>query len=121
MAKVTIRELRNHGGDVLARVARGETLTVTRDGEPVAQVSPLPRRPAPVTELIERRRHLPHVDAAALLINADALPLVSGLAGRLTGEELLDNIAHVEKADQTIEMNVNKSLTLEAMAFKLHL
>lgn len=59
--------------------------------------------------------------AAALLINADALPLVSGLAGRLTGEELLDNIAHVEKADQTIEMNVNKSLTLEAMAFKLHL
>lgn len=48
MAKVTIRELRNHGGDVLARVARGETLTVTRDGEPVAQVSPLPagRRPS---------------------------------------------------------------------------
>jgi len=73
MANVTIRELRNHGGDVLARVARGETLTVTRDGEPVAQVSPLPRLPAPITELIERRRHLPRVDAAQLRADIDQI------------------------------------------------
>ncbi|MCB1300075.1 MAG: type II toxin-antitoxin system prevent-host-death family antitoxin, partial [Tetrasphaera sp.] len=41
-----MRELRNSGGEVIARVAGGETLLVTRDGEPVARVTPLPRRPA---------------------------------------------------------------------------
>src|ERR1039457_110292 len=30
MAEVTIRELRNHGGDVVDRVARGEPVTITR-------------------------------------------------------------------------------------------
>ncbi len=58
---------------------------------------------------------------ASLIINADDLPVVSRLAGRLNGEQILQNIALVEKSNETIEMNVNKSLTLEAMAFKLHL
>ena len=31
MDRVTVRELRNHGGRVLERVMRGETLTVTLD------------------------------------------------------------------------------------------
>ncbi|NLI17516.1 MAG: type II toxin-antitoxin system prevent-host-death family antitoxin [Actinomycetales bacterium] len=73
MSTVSVRDLRNHGGDVLARVARGEVLTVTRDGEPVATVSPLPRRPAPVTELIERRRHLPRLDAGRLRADIDEI------------------------------------------------
>jgi len=38
MAEVTIRELRNHGGDVVDRVAAGERLIVTRDGRPVAEL-----------------------------------------------------------------------------------
>ena len=33
MNEITVRELRNDGGDVLDRVARGEALTVTRDGQ----------------------------------------------------------------------------------------
>ncbi|MFH5878813.1 type II toxin-antitoxin system Phd/YefM family antitoxin [Arthrobacter sp. NA-172] len=32
MRTVTVRELRNQGGEVLERVARGEMLIVTRDG-----------------------------------------------------------------------------------------
>lgn len=36
--RVTIGELRNHGGDVVDRVATGETLTVTRSGKPVAEL-----------------------------------------------------------------------------------
>jgi len=36
MNEVTIRELRNRGGLVLDRVTRGEAVTVTRDGHPVA-------------------------------------------------------------------------------------
>ncbi len=56
----------------------------------------------------------------SMIINADQLPLIASLAARLSGDELLSNIAWAEKSNETIEMNVNKSLTLEAMAFKLH-
>jgi prevent-host-death family protein len=73
MSTVSVRDLRNHSADMLARVARGETLTVTRDGEPVARVAPLPRRAVSVDELIARRRTLPHVDAAALRADVDEL------------------------------------------------
>lgn len=62
MAEVTIRELRNRGGDVIARVERGETLTVTRDGRPVAELRPLGPRPLTSTELLRRARGLPHTD-----------------------------------------------------------
>jgi len=57
----------------------------------------------------------------SMIVNADDLPVVASLGGRLNGEQLLQNITLVEKSSETIEMNVNKSLTLEAMAFKLHL
>ena len=39
--QVSIRELRNHGGDVVDRVAAGENLTVTRPGKPVAELRPV--------------------------------------------------------------------------------
>jgi DNA polymerase-3 subunit delta' len=58
---------------------------------------------------------------ASMIINADDLPVIASLAYRLNGEQILQNIALVEKSNETIEMNVNKSLTLEAMAFNLHL
>jgi len=56
-----------------------------------------------------------------MIINADDLPSIVSMAGRLQGGQILQNIALVEKSNETIEMNVNKSLTLEAMAFRLHL
>ncbi|CAJ1582877.1 type II toxin-antitoxin system prevent-host-death family antitoxin [[Mycobacterium] wendilense] len=40
---LTVRDLRNQGGEVLRRVERGERIIVTRDGAPVAELSPLPR------------------------------------------------------------------------------
>lgn len=72
MDRVTVRELRNDGGRVLERVERGETLTVTRDGRPVAELRPLPGRPVPVTTLLERWRHLPPLDARKLRADVDA-------------------------------------------------
>lgn len=39
-----MRELRNHGGDVLSRVEKGESVVVTRDGVPVGELRPLPGR-----------------------------------------------------------------------------
>ena len=65
MAEVTIRELRNRGGDVVARVAAGERLTVTRDGHPVAELRPLPSPPLGAVPLLERWHRLPPIDVAA--------------------------------------------------------
>lgn len=62
MADVTIRELRNKGGEVIERVIGGEVLTVTRDGVPVAQLVPLPRKPLTAEALLERHRGLPALD-----------------------------------------------------------
>jgi DNA polymerase III subunit delta' len=55
------------------------------------------------------------------LINKDNSSFIASLASRLSGEQIIQNIALMEKAWETIEQNVNKSLTLETMAFKLHL
>lgn len=71
VAEVTIHELRNHGGEVIDRVARGEQLTVTRSGKPVAELHPLPRQPLGATALIERWRKLPRVDPHALRTDVD--------------------------------------------------
>ncbi|MGO1591074.1 MAG: type II toxin-antitoxin system Phd/YefM family antitoxin [Ancrocorticia sp.] len=73
MSTVSVRDLRNHGGDVLERVARGESIVVTRDGSPAAQLTPLRRPSAPPSELIERRRRLPRVDPESLRHDIDTL------------------------------------------------
>lgn len=69
MNDVTVRDLRNHSGEVLARVAQGEVLTITRDGRPVAELRPLPRQPLPAEALIQRRKVLPKVDPVELRAN----------------------------------------------------
>ena len=47
MDNVSVRELRNNGGRVLQRVANGETLTVTMDGQPIAELRPVAGRGVP--------------------------------------------------------------------------
>lgn len=73
MSEVTIRDLRNHGGDMVERSLRGETLTVTRAGEPVAELRPLPRKPLTAAHLLDRWRHLPVVGPDALRNDIDAV------------------------------------------------
>lgn len=73
METVSVRDLRNHGGEVLDSVARGESVTVTRDGVPVAELRPLPRRGLSAVQLIERRRHLAHIDPDRLRRDIDAV------------------------------------------------
>ena len=68
-----MRELRNHGGDVLDRVARGESLVVTRDGAQVAGLRPSGRRPPTTAELIARRSTLPDVDPHLLRRDIDSV------------------------------------------------
>jgi len=72
-SRATVRDLRNHGGDVLDRVAAGERIVVTRDGRPVAELIPLRAARLGRDELLARWRHLPRVDGAALRRDLDAL------------------------------------------------
>jgi prevent-host-death family protein len=73
MGEASIRELRNHGGRVLARVAGGERVVVTNDGEPVAELRPLPRRPLTAASLQERFRRLPPLDPVRFRQDVDRL------------------------------------------------
>lgn len=66
MPDVSIRDLRNHGGEVIERAQRGERLTITKAGKPVAQLVPLPRPSASLAALRQRWARLPAVDPAAL-------------------------------------------------------
>lgn len=66
MGEINVRELRNHGGEVLERVARGETLTVRRAGVPVAELRPLARPTVAAATLLLRWQRLPLVDARRL-------------------------------------------------------
>ncbi len=72
-ATVTVRDLRNHGGEVLARVQAGETLTVTSHGTPVAELRPIRSRYLTTGELIEQARRLPPMDPRKLRDDIDAV------------------------------------------------
>ena len=71
MAEVSIRELRNRGGDVVDRAERGEPITITRAGKAVAELRPLPHPPLAAETLLTRRRQLPAVDPLALRADVD--------------------------------------------------
>lgn len=73
MAEVTIRELRNRGGDLVDRVAAGEHLTVTRDGRPVAELRPYRSTPLSAAVLLRRWRRLPSLDPGPLRGDTDAV------------------------------------------------
>jgi prevent-host-death family protein len=69
--EISIRELRNHGGDVVDRVAAGERLTVTRSGKPVAELRPVGRPGVTAEVLLERWRRLPRLDPDRLREDVD--------------------------------------------------
>jgi prevent-host-death family protein len=73
MSAVTIRDLRNHGGEVVDRAAAGESIVITRSGEPVAELRPLRRRGLDARSLLDRWRHLPAVDPDELRRDTDGL------------------------------------------------
>jgi len=71
VSEVSIRDLRNHGGEVIDRVAAGERVTVTRDGRAIAELRPLTRAAVPVRVLKRRWARLPALDPGALRHDLD--------------------------------------------------
>jgi len=55
---VSVRDLRNSGGEILDAVMRGSTVTVTRQGRPIAELRPL-RQGTDTAELLKACRGTP--------------------------------------------------------------
>lgn len=71
---ITQRELRNDSGAVLRAVEGGETLTVTRNGTPVAELRPVGRsRLVPREVIVRARQGAPRIDAAQFRADLDEL------------------------------------------------
>jgi len=66
--------MRNREGEILNRVAAGEAMTLTRDGEPIAELRPLPRHPLSARLLLQHWHRLPDIDPAALRAGIDSVP-----------------------------------------------
>jgi antitoxin (DNA-binding transcriptional repressor) of toxin-antitoxin stability system len=73
MINVSIRDLRNRGGDVIDRAARGERITITKAGRPVAELNAVTRRGPSPEVLLARWRELPAVDPARVRADVDSL------------------------------------------------
>ena len=71
MSAVTIRDLRNHGGEVIDRVLTGESVVITRSGVPVAELVPLPPKGLDATTLLARWRSLPPMDERSFRADID--------------------------------------------------
>jgi len=71
---ISQRELRNDSAAVMDAVERGETVVVTRNGNPIAELRPLQRRTfVPTAELLQTFRGLPRMSLAQLRSEADEL------------------------------------------------
>lgn len=72
--KITQRELRNDSSAVLREVQAGQTLIVTRNGVPVAELRPVsPRRFVPRGAIADAALRAPRVDASRLRADLDAI------------------------------------------------
>ena len=60
MREVTSGELRNHTASLLRSVAEGQRVTITVRGRPVAELSPVARRPTWISRDRFIREVLPH-------------------------------------------------------------
>ena len=71
---ITQRELRNDSGAILREVQAGQTIIVTRNGVPAAELRAVPRqRFASRAVIAEAARHAPRVDADGMRADLDAV------------------------------------------------
>lgn len=71
---ISQRELRNDSGAILRDVQAGETIVVTRNGVPVAELRPVQRRRfVPRAAIREDAARAPRIDAARFRADIDAV------------------------------------------------
>lgn len=70
---ITQRELRNQSGEIMRGLDRGESYIVTRNGVPVGELTPYPKKRFRSTaELKEMFADAPRIDYARLRADLDA-------------------------------------------------
>lgn len=70
---ITQRELRNDSGAIMRRIDQGESFVVTRNGAPVAELTPLRRhRFVSADTVLAMFRNAPPVDAQRFRADLDA-------------------------------------------------
>lgn len=71
--EISQRELRNGSGEIMRRVERGESFTITRNGTPIARLIPLRRRVAvPKEEFLAAFATAPTIDPDRFRADLDA-------------------------------------------------
>jgi prevent-host-death family protein len=74
MRSITQRELRNDSGAILREVQAGETLIVTRNGTPVAELRPIqPRRFVPRAAIAGAAERAPKIHSQRFRADIDAI------------------------------------------------
>ena len=74
MRRITQRQLRNDSAAILRDVQAGQSLIVTRNGTPVAELKPVsPRRFVPRSAIAQAARTAPRIDAGRFRADIDAL------------------------------------------------
>jgi antitoxin (DNA-binding transcriptional repressor) of toxin-antitoxin stability system len=72
--KITQRELRNGSGKIMRALDRGETFVVTRNGVPVGELRPVPRRHyVPVADVSAAFERAPSLDRDRFRRDVDRL------------------------------------------------
>ncbi|MBL7493105.1 type II toxin-antitoxin system prevent-host-death family antitoxin [Frankia sp. AgB1.9] len=70
--RITQRELRDDAGDILRAVESGETFVVTRDGDPIAELTPARRSKfVPMDEILATFANEPTMDADQFFADLD--------------------------------------------------
>lgn len=70
---ITQRELRNDSGEIMRRLDQGETFVVTRNGVPVAEITPLRRhRFVTAAAAVALFRNAPAIDPVRFRTDVDA-------------------------------------------------
>lgn len=71
--EISQRELRNESGEIMRRVERGESFTITRNGSPIGRLIPLRRRTfVPREEIVAAFATAPVLDPEAFRRDIDA-------------------------------------------------
>jgi prevent-host-death family protein len=73
MTNVSIRDLRNHGGEIVDRVEHGEAVQITRDGRPVAELRPLGAQRLTLVAILERFQFQPAIDPVSMRRDIDSI------------------------------------------------
>lgn len=79
---ITDQDLHHSSAAVIRAVEAGETIVVTRDGRPIAELRPLTRhRILPTASIVRAMRGLPRVDVTGLRAESDRLFGWDGISG----------------------------------------